>query len=209
VNLPVVPLLAVNFEWLEGLFGALVVLLWIGAQIRAVFRKVAAPREPVVVRRPVQPAAPAGDDDPRIEIGRQIEAFLRDAAGRGQSPSDPRRQLEAPADQRRRVATAPPRPARPRKTTAAVRPQPAAPAAPLAPRLPDGGRPMGGLGGHTGDIARHVRAAFAPQVESGAVPAARPASPLATEIAALLRGPEALRHLVLAREILDRPEHRW
>ncbi len=68
---------------------------------------------------------------------------------------------------------------------------------------------MGGLGGHSGDIARHVRAAFAPQSGEGAALAARPVAPLAAEIATLLRGPAALRQLVLAREILDRPEHRW
>jgi hypothetical protein len=201
VSLPFVPLLALNIDWLEGLFGAVVVLLWIGAQIRSVFRKAAVPREPVVVRRPARPPAPAGNDDGQSEITRQIEAFLREAAGRGQPPRDSRRPLETPAEQRRRAA-APPRPARPLKAAPAARPLAAA-----QPRPAEIGGPMGGLGGHSGDIARHVREAFAPQSGADAAPVARP--PLADEIAALTRGPLALRQLVLAREILDRPEHRW
>jgi hypothetical protein len=81
---------------------------------------------------------------------------------------------------------------------------------------------MGGLGGHSGDIARQVRAAFTPPAASAASSAARPtpsaarpavAAPApaarAADIIALLRQPAVLQQLVVAREILDRPEHRW
>ncbi len=202
-----VPLFAANLDWLEALFVAFVVLSWIGAQIRAVFRR-PPPREPPVVRPQAPPAGPPADDDPRAELARQIEAFLRDASGRTPAARDPRRPIETPAEARRRAAAPPPRPPKP------ARPQPAAAAA-----APATGRPMGGLGGHAGDVARHVREAFATPAAAGATAAltppavaggaaARPA-PTSAAIAALLRRPALLRELVIAREILDRPEHRW
>ena len=205
-----VPLFAANLDWLEALFVAFVVLSWIGAQIRAVFR-----RQPPVVRPQAPPPGPAADDDPRAELARQIESFLRDASGRPPAPRDPRRPIEPPAEVRRRTAAAPPRPPKP---PVSPRPRPATAAAP-----PVAGRPMGGLGGHAGDVARHVREAFAtpgepkPAAAATAAPLAPPipggapagTAPTAAAIAALLRRPAALRELVIAREILDRPEHRW
>ena len=63
-------------------------------------------------------------------------------------------------------------------------------------------------------MARHVAAAFAHDlahevplaaVESSAVETA----PLADELLAALRSPAGLRQLILMREVLDRPTHRW
>lgn len=215
-----VPLLAANLDWLEGLFVVVMVLFWIGSQIRAVFRR-PAPRQPPVERRPPPAAPPAGADDPRDALARQIEDFLRDraAGGRAQPPRDPRGPVATPAELRRRIEATQ---SRPQQSPKPQRPQPIAPAAPAAPQPPAAGRQMGGLGGHSGDIARHVREAFTPPAASAASSAARPtpsaarpavAAPApaarAADIIALLRQPAVLQQLVVAREILDRPEHRW
>lgn len=215
-----VPLLAANLDWLEGLFVVVMVLFWIGSQIVAVFRR-PAPRQPPVERRPPPAAPPAGADDPRDALARQIEDFLRDraAGGRPQPPRDPRGPVATPAELRRRIEATQPRP---QQSPKPQRPQPIAPAATAAPQPPAAGRQMGGLGGHSGDIARHVREAFTPHVAAAASSAARPtpsaarpavAAPApaarAADIIALLRQPAVLRQLVVAREILDRPEHRW
>jgi hypothetical protein len=78
-------------------------------------------------------------------------------------------------------------------------------------------RAMGSLGGHAGDVSRHVRDAFAHKLDhlpaglghaDVAVPPAAAAGP-APDIAALLRSPATLRQLVIVREILDRPVDRW
>jgi hypothetical protein len=91
------------------------------------------------------------------------------------------------------------------------------------------GRHLGALESRTSDIARHVQDAFAQDIghlAPGLTRSARPAdatppiaappiaappiaAPTAAELAALLRNPASIRQLILAREILERPEHRW
>lgn len=200
MNPPALPLIGAGLDWLEGLLPLLFLLFWIVSQIRGLFRG-AAQRPPVVVPPRPRPAA----DDAQQEMRRQIAEFLRTA---GRPP-------ESPAEQARRRKAGPRRAA---ERGSATPPRP--PAAAVPP--PIAGRKVGGLEGHSGDVARHVNDAFAQQLghlghlEAGLAKAARPApsaaprrTAAAAEIATLLRSPATVRQLVLMREILDRPEHRW
>jgi hypothetical protein len=226
MNPPAVPLVAAGLDWLEGILPLLFVLFWIISQIRGIFRTAQPPRprEKVVVRPPARPVA----NDPREDIQRQIEQFLRENANRGSArPSEARRPVENPAELRQRRPQRPPR--RP--------PLPVPPPQPVAGTAPGGGptrpavegRHLGALESRTSDIARHVQDAFAQDIghlAPGLTRSARPAdatppiaappiaappiaAPTAAELAALLRNPASIRQLILAREILERPEHRW
>lgn len=206
------PLLAA-VDWLEAILPFLFILFWIVSQIRNLFRAAnpGRPQGPVVVRPAPRPAA---DDDQRRELARQVEEFLRRSAG--EKPAAPRRdggpRPRAPAP--RRAAAPPPLPG------AAARPpaREARGAKPAAAPAADRPRPLGSLGGHGGDVARHVGDAFAQEIRhlepgvgrrdvaDGA--AAAPAA-AATDLATLLRNPATLRQMLIVREVLDRPVDRW
>lgn len=191
-------------EWLEALLPFLFLLFWVVSQIRNFFRAVnqGRPQGPV----PVRPAPrPVADDERRREIARQVEEFIRRAAGE----KEPAARREAGA----------PRPSKPRRAAAPV-PAPGAARQPVreARAAPEPARPLGSLGGHGGDVARHVGDAFAHEVgrlEPGAGGRAEAATGVVapagsvTDIASLLRNPATLRQMLLVREVLDRPVERW
>jgi hypothetical protein len=70
-------------------------------------------------------------------------------------------------------------------------------------------------------VARHVHDAFAHELKhlaaglsdagpQNAVPAApKPRASQAEELAHLLRSPASIRQVILLREVIDRPTHRW
>ncbi|MFM7107720.1 MAG: hypothetical protein ACKOZU_03840 [Planctomycetaceae bacterium] len=204
-------------EWLEALLPFLFLLFWVVSQIRNLFKAAnqGRPQGPVVVR-PV--ARPAADDERQREITRQVEEFLRrasaekDPAARRPAGQRPRGPVPSP-----RAATPPPLPGapparpprQPVRETRGARPS-VTPAAAPPPAL-------GSLGGHGGDVARHVGDAFAHEMRhlepgvgrtADADATAARAVPVA-DIAALLRNPATLRQMLLVREVLDRPVDRW
>jgi len=190
-------LLAARFDWLEGLLPLLFVLIWVVSQVMGVFRKAAggdagrrAPPPPRPPRRPPADVDELAGGRP-VDVDREIEEFLRRSLGeRGRQPPAPPSPVARPPKPR-------PKPARPRRPVSAATPPP------LPPRGPQGG-----------DIARHVEAAFAHDLAHES-PTAEPAATTPTsgspaaELAATLRSPAGLRQLVLMREILERPTHRW
>jgi hypothetical protein len=90
-------------------------------------------------------------------------------------------------------------------------PPPPLPQQPIAHADTGGERPASAVFGS--DVARHVSEAFATdlrhQIGAPAATETAPAKPEALDIAKLLRDPESLRHLVIVREVLDRPVERW
>lgn len=202
-------LLAAGLDWLEGLLPLLFVVIWIVSQVLNLFRgarrgEAAKPqpnpqldRRPRPVPRGPQPVRrdeggePSGNDT----LDREIEAFLRRRLQGGEQPA----QAEPPVPQRpRRNADKPRR--RSRSQADAVAPPP----------LPRPTRP--GVAGQ--DIASHVEQAFAhdlahasPTMIDGGGPQAVASS--AETLVAALRSPGGLRQLVLMREVLERPVHRW
>jgi hypothetical protein len=152
----------------------------------------------------------------------QIVNVVRNMAGRGQPAPGP--------------ARVPPRPELPPRPQPALtkREQPRPAAAPAGgargtpvvekkattPQPPRAAAPqLGSLGDHGGDIARHVRDAFADDLGHRSSPLKKPAAataepaaarPAATlDVVSLLRDPAALRQLFIVREVLERPVDRW
>jgi hypothetical protein len=190
--MPDMVLLAAKFDWVETLIPIIIFGVWIISQVLAVFRKVAkapeqAVRQPQIRRVPPPPARPDGGQGQPPELEREIEELLRRTLG-----VEPVRQQEPPPP--------PPRPPKQQK-----QPQPVGlPASRLGDRSPSGG-----------DIARHVEEAFAHDLahespsgtaRQGATAAAQPS---AVDLITALRSPEDLRRLMIVREILDVPTHRW
>jgi hypothetical protein len=181
---------AAGLDWLEGLLPFLFVLIWIVSQVMNLFRGAAKPpvAPPANPRRPVPPPVPpraAG----RGEIDAEVEEFMRRSLGRPpQQPSPVVKQAKPP--------------------------QPRRPAPPPAEAV----QPAAVIGRRTrqsdGDIAGHVANAFAHdlahQSPDRLAPATSGEEPSATsELAATLRSPGGLRQLILMREVLERPTHRW
>ncbi|MFM8703561.1 MAG: hypothetical protein ACKOHG_06775, partial [Planctomycetia bacterium] len=123
-------LLAAGFDWLEALLPVLFVVFWILSQVFAVFRRlqggrpVGEPRRPAPLPR-FDPAVgreqrrmPAGDAaDPRGDLAKQIEDFLREAKGEnGKRPAATPTVARGPAGAPR------PRPPRKRQAAAAQKP---------------------------------------------------------------------------------------
>lgn len=195
-------LMAAGFDWLEGLLPLVFVLVWVVSQVVSVFRKAGQAARPDrfgPARPQPLPPRPAGEElagEPAA-LDREIEEFLRRTLG-GQPQRTPAPQPDRP-------------PARPRQRSGNQRPRPAT-AGP--PPLPSPKPPARRTRAADGDISRHVEAAFAHDLahqspsttEPAVVP--RPAT-AAADLVAALRSPEGLRNLILMREILERPTHRW
>lgn len=226
---PVAALPLAAVDWLELVLPVLFVIFWLVSQIVALVQRVrgagnAAPpqRPPVVVQaRPRPPVAqPAARD--RLEL--EIEAFRRaqaEAAAKGDPaarpaapdrPAQPRPPVRPgeparPAQGQRPAAAQRTVPTQPAKRATAARPAPSEPARP-AP----------------GGVARHVEEAFSHDLahSSGGIHPALGVAPsssaaageaadrsTAAALAAMMRSPATVRQVMLLREILDRPVHRW
>lgn len=206
------PVVAAGIDWLEGLLPVLFVLFWIVSQVWNVVRRlngrpVAPP--PLPERRPAPPAAGRPPD-----ISREIEEFLRQA--RERRPSEPR-PAASPQQAPARPPVKPPQPP-------AVAKRVAPPPLPRGePRRVESGRDhkVGTLEGGETQLARHVHDVFShelrhltPGLPDGAArdaasAAPRPRMSQAEELAHLLRSPATIRQVILLREVIDRPTHRW
>lgn len=170
-------------DLIDTLVPILFVAVWIISQVVAAFRKQAkAAQQPA--RLPQKPPVPpqAGQGRPP-ELDREIEEILRRTLG-----VEPARQPSPPQ---------PPRPPKQQKQ------KPKKQAAVVPTR------------GSRDDVARHVEEAFAhdlahesPSGTAAQAVAAISAAPSADLIASL-RSPENLRKLIIVREILEVPTHRW
>jgi type IV secretory pathway VirB10-like protein len=206
--LPTTPLLAAGIDWIEGLLPLAFVAFWIISQIINVIRSVAGggrqepaargPQRPPAVPKPPRPAA-----DPRADLERQIEEFLR---GPRPTRAEPARSPTPAAPKPVAVRPKPPRP------PAAPRPAPA-----TTSRATE--RQVGSLDAAS-SVAAHVQDAFAHDLGHLPAPLASttraedsspttPASSRADEIARLLRSPATVRQLIVLREVLERPVARW
>ncbi len=177
-------LLAAGLGWLEGLIPFLFVLIWIVSNVLGAVRKAAKPAGPRPAVRPPRPQQGQGRPP---ELDREIEELLRRTL-RGES-------------------TPPPPPVK-RQSKQRQQKTKKLPAVSQASR-------QGLRDSSSGDVARHVQEAFAhdlahesPSGTARLAAAAAPTSPPIDLIAAL-RSPEDLRRLVIVREILDVPSHRW
>jgi hypothetical protein len=181
------------------------------------------------------PVVPAGEPDRRAaeldrraaqdDLQRQIEAFRRGQA-EGGIPDPPRRTPSNPPA----LPKAPPRrepvagkSAAPRGQEGGVRRSPAptanrSAAAPARQGTPPANSPPPILGGHAGEIGRHVDGAFAHDLahagirpgssdQSAVAPQTVPT--VAHELVAMFRDPKTIRQVILLREVLDRPIDRW
>lgn len=196
-------LLAAGFDWLEGLVPLLFVLFWILSQVVNVIRavgKAAQPKPPPLAKQPVDPQMV----EARRDLERQLQEFLRRSGDRESAPPPP---PAPPRQQKRRQQ--PQRKDQPRS------PGPAAAVSQPASVPPSPDRPLGSLGGHATEVARHVEEAFAHDLQhrAAADPATAARGPAAggvgRDLAAVLREPASLRRLILLREVLDRPVERW
>lgn len=212
------PLFAAGFDWLEGLLPLLFVIFWIVSQVVNVVRRVAGGGPPAAppARPPRRPVAGEPPADVRVQLERQIEEFLREARGGQQQPT-PR---PAPLAQQRKPQPRPaaqrPNPSQASGTSPVRRTPPPLPpkAATPVPRV--GARQFTPLGEAGDDVAEHVQDAFAHDLSHRDSKLPSPAAAkssgdahVANELAATFRDPAALRRLIVMREILDRPVHRW
>ncbi len=234
--------LAAN-DWLEGLIPFLFFVIWIVSQVVGVVRRIGGgkipgeggpnPGRPVgpapgQVREVPPPIVPAGERDRRAaqdDLQRQIEAFRRGQA-EGVNRDPPRRTPATPpaltkaVPRREPVAVKPastrgqeggPRrpPSLTEKRSAATPGRPGTPAATVPPAI---------LGGHSGEIGRHVEGAFAHDLahtgirpgggdQSAVAPQTVPT--VAHDLVAMFRDPATIRQVILLREVLDRPIDRW
>ena len=234
--------LAAN-DWLEGLVPFLFFLIWIVSQVVGVVRRIGGGGKvaggdpnagrpvgpaPGQVREVRPPVVPVGEPDRRAaqdDLQRQIEAFRRGQAAGG-IPDPPRRTPSNPPA----LPKAPPRrepvagkPAAPRGQEGGVRRSPAptanrSAAAPARQGTPPANNPPPILGGHGGEIGRHVDGAFAHDLahagirpgssdQSAVAPQTVPT--VAHELVAMFRDPKTIRQVILLREVLDRPIDRW
>ncbi|RLS70400.1 MAG: hypothetical protein DWI01_07110 [Planctomycetota bacterium] len=237
--------LAAN-DWLEGLVPFLFFVIWIVSQVVGGVRRIGriggggkvaggdpnAGRPvgpaPGQVREVRPPVVPVGEPDRRAaqdDLQRQIEAFRRGQAAGG-IPDPPRRTPSNPPA----LPKAPPRrepvagkPAAARGQEGGVRRSPAptanrSAAAPARQGTPPANNPPPILGGHGGEIGRHVDGAFAHDLahagirpgssdQSAVAPQTVPT--VAHELVAMFRDPKTIRQVILLREVLDRPIDRW
>ena len=234
--------LAAN-DWLEGLVPFLFFVIWIVSQVVAGVRRIGGGGKvaggdpnagrpvgpaPGQVREVRPPVVPVGEPDRRAaqdDLQRQIEAFRRGQAAGG-IPDPPRRTPSNPPA----LPKAPPRrepvagkPAAARGQEGGVRRSPAptanrSAAAPARQGTPPANNPPPILGGHGGEIGRHVDGAFAHDLaDAGVRPGSSDQSAVAPqtvptvahELVAMFRDPKTIRQVILLREVLDRPIDRW
>lgn len=172
-------------------------------------------------RRAAEPDRRAAQED----LQRQIEAFRRGQAEGGdrdlprRTPPNPPALPKAPA-RRAPVAV---KTAAPRGQEGGARRSPAptanrSAAAAVRQGAPSANNPPPILGGHAGEIGRHVDGAFAHDLahagirpgssdESAVAPQTVPT--VAHELVAMFRDPKTIRQVILLREVLDRPIDRW
>ncbi len=234
--------LAAN-DWLEGLVPFLFFVIWIVSQVVGGVRRIGGGGKvaggdpnagrpvgpaPGQVREVRPPVVPVGEPDRRAaqdDLQRQIEAFRRGQAAGG-IPDPPRRTPSNPPA----LPKAPPRrepvagkPAAARGQEGGVRRSPAptanrSAAAPARQGTPPANNPPPILGGHGGEIGRHVDGAFAHDLahagirpgssdQSAVAPQTVPT--VAHELVAMFRDPKTIRQVILLREVLDRPIDRW
>jgi len=179
-------------------------------------------------RRAAEPDRRAAEPDRRAaqeDLQRQIEAFRRGQAEEG-IPDPPRRTPQSPPA----LPKAPPRrepvavkTAAPRGQEGGVRRSPAPTAnrsapAPARQGTPSANNPPPILGGHAGEIGRHVDGAFAHDLahagirpgssdQSAVAPQTVPT--VAHDLVAMFRDPKTIRQVILLSEVLDRPIDRW
>ena len=200
-------LFAAGIDWLETRLPLLFVGFWIVSQVFAVFRRLAGGPRPMERVREIQrprPPAPVAGPDPRDDLHRQIEEFLKQAT----SPT--------PAVVKRRD------PPKPKPGAAKSGPPKREAQQPMAARTE--GQRVGALGTAPSDVERHVHDAFAHELSHLAlglespgrgqpggesVAAARPAASTAQELVKAARNPATVRQAILLREILERPVDRW
>lgn len=209
-------LVAAGLDWLEGLLPVAFVLIWIVSQVVNLFRNAAgkpgerAAGRPVNPPRPVpRPARPAADP-PGGDIDQEIRDFLARSL-RGDPPSSPPR----PAPVRRPKSPAATPAAKSAARTVPDRlPTASRPKKPAQVSASDLGGGRVGRAGYGDDVAEHVAAAFAhdlaheaPSALGAEASAAGP--PMVDELIAAMRSPTELRKLIMLREVLDRPTHRW
>ncbi len=234
--------LAAN-DWLEGLVPFLFFVIWIVSQVVVGVRRIGGGGKvaggdpnagrpvgpaPGQVREVRPPVVPVGEPERRAaqdDLQRQIEAFRRGQAAGG-IPDPPRRTPSNPPA----LPKAPPRrepvagkPAAARGQEGGVRRSPAptanrSAAAPARQGTPPANNPPPILGGHGGEIGRHVDGAFAHDLahagirpgssdQSAVAPQTVPT--VAHELVAMFRDPKTIRQVILLREVLDRPIDRW
>lgn len=224
---------AAGLDWLEGLLPVLFVLFWLVSQVVNVVRNVAGRGQPQRPR-PVEPVRPPRPELERVEevrtdLERQIDEFLKQKAERRGEPAPvriPPRPQAPPRPQSVRAKTEKPRIEKERtaKTGPTASPARGSRAESVVADVVKKSQPpapqLGSLGSHGGDIARHVRDAFADDLEhrpsrltkpmaAATEPAATRPAVAASDLVTLLRDPAALRRLFIVREVLDRPIDRW
>lgn len=202
-------IVAAGFDWIEGLVGVLFVVVWIVSQIANLVRAARGAgnvAKPVARPRPPQPqAVPAAD--PREQLARQIEEFLRRSDPVKPQPQ-PQPAARKPAAVKERRPTGD-RSAGERRTGDQRRQPPRRPPPPPAAPPSPPPQPVGT------EVATHVREAFANEIAHLHSPLEAAGTNLAGTVTvphplvALLRDPATLRQLVLVREVLDRPQERW
>lgn len=215
------PLFAAGFDWIEGLLPLLFVIFWIVSQVVNLVRRVAGGGGPPAapVRPPRRPVAAEPPADIRVELERQIEEFLRQSRGGQQQPTP------QPAQQRKPEPRPQQRPAVQRSDrsqgsakSSVRRTPPPLPPKPGTPATRMANRQLTPLGEAGDDVIEHVNDSFANDLghrdtmlssPTVAKPKTVATSGVADELAAAIRDPAALRRLIVMREILDRPVHRW
>jgi hypothetical protein len=186
-------LAAFRGDLIDTLIPVLFVVIWIITQVINAFRNAGkappAPARPPQAR-PVPPPA-AGQGRPP-ELDRELEEILRRTLG-----VEPVRRPPAPPR--------PPKPPKQKQNQKQTKQEAA-----VLPRMP-----QPGSRGSRDDVARHVEEAFSrdlvhasPSGTAAQSVAAIAAAPSADLIASL-RSPETLRQLIIVREILEVPAHRW
>lgn len=172
---------------LDDVIPFLFVVVWVIIQVISFFRKAA--QAMPQGRQAIRPVPPPADGAPGRppEIDREIEELLRRTLG-----MEPARE-PAPGPRPPKLPKQKPKP-KPKKQTVE--------SSAAAER------------GKRNDVSRHVEEAFAHDLAhespSGmAIQAAAAGSAPAADLIASLRSPENVRRLMIVREILDVPSHRW
>ena len=226
---------AANLDWLEVCLPMLFVGFWIVSQAVAIFRKIAGVGMEKPAGRINMPVPVKGERisvDVRADITRQIEDFLsqRIESDKTQPPPLLQRSPVSPRQEQNRLAVVKktPRPSQ-RKGERALSQRtansPALPAKSVSGKLllSDSVQSINAMDSGTTDVGRHVSEIFSHKLShlshlqgtlrEGSQIENQEGSPLpnvpGVHIAVMLRNPATIRSIVVLREILDRPVHRW